>query len=185
MLRKIRAFEYWDENKVKTVAGIMTWKSATAGTILMEEGSVVKELCFIRSGKCKAFKNVKSNGVLERVDIGELGKFDYFGEEAVLLEAELGSATHRKSSYTVEAVTDIQLASFTMYDAQVKFKEDMVLSEVTELAVRPNRIIRRYNENRLKEVWDKYRDDVVKHLYDNPTEQVLPANLASRPRWKT
>lgn len=185
MLRRIKTFAAWDDSRISTLAGIMRWRTAEPGHVLMEEGKTITEVIFIRQGSCCATKTIQVNGKRHVVRLGSLGKFDYFGEEAILLEPDTdGVHTYRLSSYTVVAETKMQVASFTMYDAQIKFKEELALSPMTQLAVRPTRVLRTFHENAVKEYWTKYRDSIAHELYPESTKKKKEAVLGTdKPRW--
>lgn len=183
LLRKVPTFARWPEEKFKSASGVLQWKQVPAGTVLMEEGVVMQELAIIREGQCTAYMHIPIDGRQQRVDIGNFKCFEYFGEEALLMDDQLLPTKPRKSSYGVVAKTDVKLACFTMYDAQVKMKEYLTPSAVTLLALRPNRVMRQYHDNMERAAWEEYCAKVVKGLYP-VTQEPLPKDITERRRWR-
>jgi CRP-like cAMP-binding protein len=82
-LRKIPIFNSWSMGSLKTIAGILTWKTLSKGEVLFDEGEKVGEIYFVREGELSATQGLRYENKTLRVPISVLKEGSYCGEFSV------------------------------------------------------------------------------------------------------
>ncbi len=58
----------------------------------------------------------------------------------------------------------MKLAVFSVFDAQVKFREELQMSTIVATALDPHKMAQRHRENQTRVRWDRMRKEILSEI---------------------
>ena len=125
-----RDFPLW---KAKQVLQSYQLRNFSAGQVISEQGERSSEFCILRKGRVRmSRKGPQMNGGEEFEKILNIG--DYFGEMALVTNDEVRDWT--VLCPRVEAITEVELVAFTVYDFKCIIRNSQVHERLVTLSLK-------------------------------------------------
>jgi len=184
---RMPSFSGWAESSLRPFVAVTTLKIFEPGSVILNQGSPLPEMYFIKEGQCACYKitTVPDQPHPVEIFLGNVEAGGYIGETCIFI-----NESNEKAYLTIKAVARCVLYSIPIHDARTKLSKLITLHEWYTWDAED--YVGHWRKRQQEKEWERYRKlcmtQLAKERTNDPNEDYKyfdKQRSSKEERWKT